>query len=97
MKLEDLSNIIIRRKNELPKRSYVASLIKRGENAILQKIGEEATEVIIASKVKNKKNIISEIADLYFMTLVLMASKNIKLEEIYRELEKRKKSEISTY
>lgn len=79
----------------MPKGSYVASLIKQGEGAILQKIGEEATEVIIAAKEKNRQRIIEEIADLYFMSLLLLAEKNIKPEEIFQELEKRRKKKIT--
>lgn len=52
MKLEDLYSIIIKRRNKRPKDSYAASLIKKGEDAILQKIGEEATEVVLAAKGK---------------------------------------------
>lgn len=91
MKLEELYTIISKRKKELPKNSYVASLIKQGENAVLQKIGEEATEVIIAAKGKNDQRVIEEVADLYFMTLILLAVKNISLEKIFNELEKRRK------
>jgi phosphoribosyl-ATP pyrophosphohydrolase len=91
MRLEDLYAIITKRKKELPKGSYVASLYRQGEDVILQKIGEEATEVILAAKGNNNQRIIEEIADLYFMTLVLMISRNISLEGIYRELGKRRK------
>lgn len=91
MKLEELYLIIKEREKKMPKLSYVTSLLKQGENAILQKIGEEATEVILAGKEKNKQRIIEEITDLYFMTLVFMVSKNIEPEKIYDELEKRNK------
>lgn len=73
----------------MPENSYTVSLLKQGENAILQKIGEEATEVIIATKNKSKKNMIAEIADLYFMTLVLMLKKDISPRMIYEELKRR--------
>lgn len=91
MMLEKLYSIIIQRLKTKPKNSYVAALAKNGEDEILQKIGEEATEVIIAVKGNNRNNIISEIADLYFMTLVLLADKEIDLNEIYKELKKRNK------
>ncbi len=91
MIFEKLYEIIKKRIKELPDNSYVASLYKKGDDAILQKIGEEATEVILAAKGKNRQRVIEEIADLYFMTLVLMSSRNISLEEIYRELGKRRK------
>ena len=91
MKLEDLYSMIIKRKKELPKGSYVASLIKKGEDRILQKVGEEAVEVIVAAKGKDKKRLQEELADLLFMTLVLMVTKAISLEDILIELEKRRK------
>ncbi|MCJ7739803.1 phosphoribosyl-ATP diphosphatase, partial [Candidatus Microgenomates bacterium] len=71
--------------------SYVASLQKKGQDRILQKIGEEASEVIIAGKNNNKKMIISEMADLWFHLLVFLAAKNIPPEKIIMELEKRNK------
>lgn len=91
MKLEELYAIIRKRISELPDNSYVASLYKKGEDAILQKIGEEATEVIIAAKGKKKQRVIEEIADLYFMSLVLLVAEEISLEKIYQELKKRRK------
>lgn len=96
MKLEELYSIITQRLKTKPDNSYIATLAKTGEDGILQKIGEEATEVIIAAKGKSKRRIIEEIADLYFMTLVLMASENISLQEIYSELESRKKKDSET-
>ncbi len=91
MKLEELFNIIKIRKKELPKESYVASLYKKGEDAILQKIGEETTEVILAGKGKNRQRTIEETADLFFFIVLFMAVKNISLEEVFNELEARKK------
>lgn len=91
MRLEKLYSIIKNRIKERPKNSYVVSLYEKGEDAILQKIGEETTEVILAAKGKDKQRIVEEIADLYFMTLVFIASNNIDLRDIYEELERRKK------
>lgn len=91
MKLEDLYSIIANRIDKKSKRSYVVSLVKEGEDAILQKIGEEATEVLIASKDNKKQRVIEEIADLYFMTLILLSFKKIPLKKIFEELEKRRK------
>lgn len=75
----------------MPKDSYVASLFGAGEDRIIQKVGEEATEVIIAVKNGSKERLISEVADLFFHLLVLMAQKNLTLPMIYAELEKRRK------
>lgn len=91
MIIEELYKIIGKRMKELPAGSYVASLVKEGEDRVIQKVGEEAVEVVLAAKNINKQRIVEEIADLYFMTLVLMAVKEITLPSVYKELEKRKK------
>lgn len=92
MTLEELYKVIEERKKQTPKGSYVVSLFRGGNNSIVQKIGEEAVEVVIAGKGKNKKQIISEVADLLFHCLVLLSSFNIPLTEVFAELERRKKS-----
>lgn len=91
MILENLYKIIRLRQRVRPEGSYVASLYKEREDRIIQKVGEEAVEVVIAAKDKSKKRLIEEMADLYFMSLILLVKKNITLEEIWKELEKRKK------
>lgn len=89
---DKLYQVITERQKELPDNSYVADLLQQGENRILQKIGEEAIEVIIAVKSKSRKKIIEETADLFFHVLVLMAAKKITLGQIYQELAKRRKT-----
>tara|TARA_B100001250_G_C19683870_1_gene737128 strand:+ start:143 stop:484 length:342 start_codon:yes stop_codon:yes gene_type:complete len=84
-----LYNTIIERKNYSPKNSYVSRLINKGTNTILKKIGEESTEVIIASKNENIEEQIHEIADLWFHLLVLMVNQGISLENILQELKNR--------
>ncbi len=69
--------------------SYVASLFKKGENAILKKVVEEAGEFSFAVKDKNEKEIIHEAADLAFHVLVALAERNINPDRIKQELEKR--------
>jgi len=91
MKINKLLEIIKDRRLKMPTGSYVASLFGSGEDRIVQKVGEEATEVIIAAKNKNKKRIISEIADLLFHLLILLVSSNITLSDIEKELEARNK------
>lgn len=91
MTLEELYTIIKDRIERLPKRSYVASLYQKGEDQIIQKVGEEATEVIIAAKGRNRQRAKEEVADLFFMILVLLAAKGITLESVLDELEKRRK------
>lgn len=90
MTIDELYKIIQERKLKKPKDSYISSLFKAGRDRIIQKIGEEATEVIIAAKNEGKKRIISEVADLWFHLLVLMAGFNISPEDIKDELGKRR-------
>jgi len=89
MNINKLMKIIRDRKLKMPKESYVASLFKAGQDRIIQKVGEEATEVIIAAKNKNKKRIISEVADLLFHLLILLIYAGISFSNIEEELEKR--------
>lgn len=89
MTLEGLYKIIENRKKNMPKDSYVASLFREGNDRIIQKIGEEATEVVIAAKNEGKERVISEVADLLFHILVLLVGKNIKISEVEKELSKR--------
>jgi len=91
MNIKSLYKIIQDRKLKMPKDSYVASLFRLGEDRIIQKIGEEATEVVIAAKNKNKKRIISEVSDLWFHILIILASFNIAPDEIVKELNNRSK------
>lgn len=89
MNLNNLYKIIEKRKKEMPQDSYVASLFSGSEDKILQKLGEEAIEVVIAAKNTNKKELISEISDLWFRICILMVEKNITFSDIEKELEKR--------
>jgi len=89
MTIDNLYKIIRGRKLKMPKDSYAASLFLLGEDRIIQKVGEEATEVIIAAKNKNKKRIISEVADLLFHLLVFLVLKDVTLPDIEKELESR--------
>lgn len=91
MTLEELYKIIEDRKKNMPEDSYVASLFRDGNDRIIQKIGEEATEVVIAAKNDNKEKIISEVADLWFHTLILLCQLDINPKEIMQVLEVRKK------
>ena len=94
MTLEELYKIIEDRKKNMPKDSYVASLFKDGSDSIIQKIGEEATEVVIAAKNENKQRITSEVADLLFHTLVMLSVFNINPKDVLNQLEKRSKSKV---
>ena len=72
-----------------PDSSYVASIVQRGEDKILKKIGEEAIEVVLAAKGQDRVALVHELTDLWFHCLVLMAEKEISLEDINDELKSR--------
>ena len=78
-----------RRDSGRPEESYTARLMHDGYDAILKKIGEETTEVILAAKNGNQKEQVHEISDLCFHLLVLMVKLNIPLKDIESELERR--------
>ena len=77
------------RKNNPSEKSYVASLYAKGLDKILGKIGEEATEAAVAGKGGQADEIVSEVADLWFHTLVLLSYYDLPPEKIYAELERR--------
>ena len=81
--------VILKRKQSSPEKSYVAYLMNGGTDMILKKICEESAEVIFAVKNGKKTEQIHELADLWFHMLVLMGHKGITLMDISRELEKR--------
>ncbi len=89
--LDELFIVVKDRKEDPRKESYVCSLFDSGEDRILQKVGEEAVEFILASKSSKREDIIYECADLVFHIMVSLGYKGIELEEIYKELEKRRK------
>lgn len=91
MNLDDLYKTILDRKTTKQEGSYVSSLFEEGLDRIVQKVGEESVEVVIAAKNNDKQSTVSEVADLWFHTLVMLAALNITPEEISNELEKRKK------
>ena len=87
--LSELFEIIEDRKLNPTEKSYTASLFAEGEDRILQKVGEEAVEVIIAVKGQGEQRIIEEVSDLFYHTLVLLSAKGLKLSDIEDELRKR--------
>lgn len=90
--LKELASTIRKRKTMDPESSYVAQLHKKGLNKMLEKVGEEATEVIIAAKDASDSNtdsLISEMADLWFHSMIVLSHFNLSHEEILTELEKR--------
>lgn len=87
--LDAVYKVIQERKQNPSEKSYVASLYAKGLDKILGKIGEEATEVAVAGKGGEVDEVISEVADLWFHTLVLLSYYDLPPEKIYAELERR--------
>lgn len=87
--LKKLEKIIQKRKKEMPAGSYTTELFKKGLDRITQKVGEEATEVVIASKNRDKKKLKEEVSDLIYHLLVLLTEKKITIEDIEKTLKKR--------
>ena len=91
--LEQLTATLELRKNADPEQSYVASLHKKGLNKILEKIGEEATEVILAAKDAEKSGdrseLIAETADLWFHSMVMLSHLGGSAEEVTEKLRER--------
>ena len=87
--LKKLSETLEARKKDDPSKSYTASLYRDGLEAILKKVNEEAFETIIAARQGDNKELVHEVADLWFHTLVLMAHKNLSVEDILNELSRR--------
>jgi phosphoribosyl-ATP pyrophosphohydrolase/phosphoribosyl-AMP cyclohydrolase len=88
--LDGLMNVLRDRREKRPEGSYTAKLFTEGRGRIAKKIGEEATEVVIAALSESRERLISEIADLVFHVSVLMADEGIEWWEIETELERRK-------
>ena len=89
MIFDDIYDTILERKKNPGTDSYVSSLLAKGKDEILKKIGEESIEVIIAAKSGDKERTIDEMADLWFHCLVLMAEEGVSHEEVFAELRNR--------
>ncbi|HHH39674.1 MAG TPA: phosphoribosyl-ATP diphosphatase [Sedimenticola sp.] len=87
--LTQLARVLETRKSADPAGSYVAGLYARGLDAILKKIGEEATETVMAAKDGDPEKIVHEVADLWFHTLVLLAREDLGPAPVLAELERR--------
>lgn len=87
--LERLSDVLESRKGADPGSSYVAGLYAKGLDAILKKIGEEATETVMAAKDGVPEKIVHEVADLWFHTLVLLAQQGLGPADVLAELIRR--------
>ena len=87
--LQRLTETLTARKQAAPETSYVAKLFSKGEDAILKKIGEEATELILASKEGDKTHLVYETADLWFHCMVLLAQHGLSAQDVLQELARR--------
>ncbi len=87
--LPKLFDTIQARKANPPAGSYTAQLFAAGEDEIVKKVGEEAVEVILAVKGQGDERVISEVADLFSHTLVLLAARGLTLADVEAELERR--------
>jgi phosphoribosyl-ATP pyrophosphohydrolase/phosphoribosyl-AMP cyclohydrolase len=87
--IERIFEVIVDRIENPTEKSYVSKLHRKGEDAVLQKIGEETTELVLAVKANRPEEIVHEATDILFFILVLFAQKNLRLQEIFKQLEHR--------
>jgi len=87
--LARLAGVIEERKRADPAKSYVAKLIAKGPDAVLKKIGEEATEVVMACKDGDRQRIVAEVADLWFHTMIALGEHGLAPRDVVAELERR--------
>ncbi len=87
--LAKLAAVIESRRDADPAKSYVAKLFSKAPDGILKKIGEEATEVVMAAKDNDRAAIVTETADLWFHCMVMLAHYDLRPEDVIRELARR--------
>lgn len=87
--LRQLAKVLEQRKQADPESSYVAGLYHKGLDTILKKVGEEATETVIAAKGGDADELVYETADLWFHTLVLLVHQGVDPDRVLNELERR--------
>jgi phosphoribosyl-ATP pyrophosphohydrolase len=87
--LDQLAEILEQRKTADPDTSYVARLYREGLDGILKKVGEEATETILAAKDGDKEHVIYEVTDLWFHSMVMLAHLDIHPEQVLQEMQRR--------
>ncbi len=90
--IQELYEVILERYKKRPDGSYTASLFEEGEDKILKKVGEEAAEVIIATKNGSRDELVGETADLIYHLLVLLARYGLKPDDVLAELHHRRKA-----
>ena len=87
--LAALAEVIDERRSADPERSYVAKLQARGLDAMLKKVGEEATEAVLAAKDGDSDALVSEMADLWFHTLIVLRARDRHPDDVLEELARR--------
>jgi phosphoribosyl-ATP pyrophosphohydrolase len=87
--LERIAATIEQRKSGDPAKSYVARLLLEGEDAVLKKIGEEATETLLAAKAGDRLHLVRETADLWFHCLIMLARHGLGPADVLAELHRR--------
>lgn len=87
--LARLADVIEQRKTGDPDKSYVARLFHKGTDAMLKKVGEEATEVVMAAKDGERTKVVAEVADLWFHTMLVLSSLGLRPADVLAELERR--------
>ncbi|MGY6274470.1 phosphoribosyl-ATP diphosphatase [Methylomonas sp. MgM2] len=87
--LQQLADVLEQRKQQSPDQSYVAGLYAKGLDHILKKIGEEATETVLAAKDGDKDKIIYETADLWFHSMVMLSYQGLGPQHVINELQRR--------
>jgi phosphoribosyl-ATP pyrophosphohydrolase len=87
--LARLAAVIASRRGGDPERSYVARLFAKGPDAALKKVGEEATEVVMAAKDGDAQRVVAEVADLWFHTMVVLAQHGVAPADVLAELRRR--------
>lgn len=87
--LEELANTLESRRDADPSTSYVAKLLHAGQDAVLKKIGEEATETILAAKSGDKQHLVRETADLWFHSMIMLVQAGLRPSDVIEELKRR--------
>ena len=87
--LERIAAIINERKGADPTKSYVAQLFAKGEDAVLKKIGEEATETVLAAKAGDRLALVRETADLWFHSMIVLAAHGLGPADVLAEMHRR--------
>jgi phosphoribosyl-ATP pyrophosphohydrolase len=87
--LARLAAVIESRRGGDPDKSYVARLFHKGDDAMLKKVGEEATEVVMAAKDHDPAKLVGEVADLWFHTMIVLAAHGLKPADVLAELRRR--------